>query len=332
MRKWFLVLFIVGLLSAGFDRIFQSQLQSPTSAPSHLLPPSRVDMTELVDPRFNPSPQAPLTDALAAELRNLDTLPPSRENRGPIPTLHEWQEKVLAATDYAAFVREARPVAESGNGDAQCAMYAALSFCRDGLRKRPRAELAQLPQGLLDDMHARCDTLAREQPDLAGEARRWLDRAVAAKFPRAIALDALDDLYSMSPKLKRDERRTQLTAVRSRLMGALRTNDPAITFMTGTSLHRLFPDDERVRRGAWIWMLAACEQGLRCSPEAEWLKDMCLVRNDCRDGESGEDYIRRVSGDFPRLLSRARNLARALRYGVLEEETFVMASLGVTAK
>ena len=47
--------------------------------------------------------------------------------------------------------------------------------------------------------------------------------------------------------------------------------------------------------------------------------DDCRRRNQCIDGESQQDYIRRVSGDPPALMARARALNIALRKGEIDD-------------
>jgi len=248
--------------------------------------------------------------------------PGTREfGRAPVP--YVWQEKGLRSPNLATFVREALPAAEAGNADAQFALYGAFSFCRDGMMKRTAAELHRIPEAIMSEMHRRCDDLAAAYPDLPREAARWLESSVQAKFPRAFAYSALEDLERLEhTKMKKADREKLLTDSRSRMVIALHSNDPAITWIAAESLAALFPGDARIAQANWVWRLAACEQGLECGANARWLHDDCQWTQDCVPGETGPEYIRRVSGDFSSLQARARTLAASLRNSTLDDAGF----------
>jgi hypothetical protein len=254
---------------------------------------------------------------------------------GPDPVPYVWQERLLKASNAAQFVKQAKPAAESGNADAEFALYGAFSFCRDGMRKRSAEQKNRIPEEIWRDMHTRCDALAAEYPDLGLEASQWLDQALQAKFPRALAFSALEDVERMAgASSKRSERKKRLADARSNMVVALRSNDPAITWIAAESLPAFFPGDPRVEQANWVWRLAACEQGMICGPDAQWIHDACLMRQNCVPGETGPQYIRRVSGDFPSLLARARTLASALRNSTLDDAGFeaTVTSLPVAQK
>ncbi|HEV7606840.1 MAG TPA: hypothetical protein VGO61_05855 [Steroidobacteraceae bacterium] len=253
---------------------------------------------------------------------------------GPEPTLLHWQQKLPLSPNYAQFVDEATGAAHSGDADAQFAMYIAFSFCRDGLRKRSAEEMRQFNDEIMTDMHRRCDALAAKYADLAGEADRWLALALDAKFPRALAAAARIDIEALDrSKVSGSERAKRLAIARSRLLTALRANDPGVTFVVPNTLHAFFPRDRRLRTAVSLWLLAACEQGLECGVNTPWMRDICNMRRDCLDGETGFQYARRLSGDFPSLLARARKLATMLRKAELGEAEFAetVTSLPVPA-
>jgi hypothetical protein len=248
--------------------------------------------------------------------REFQIPPPGAHDMGPDPKPYHWQERVLRVPDYADFVREALPAAEKGNGDAQFALYGAFAFCRDGMRKRTTEERSRIPAELWEEMHRRCDALTVKYPDPSGEAEAWLQRALAAKFPRAIAYEAIEDLE----RIERGETRggkakAVIAAAKPKLVAALASNDPAITEGISMKLQTLFPGDPRALSAYWVWRLAACEQGLDCGPDVGWLHTVCTMRDNCIAGETGERYIRRVSGDLSSLQARARDMARKLRKG-----------------
>jgi hypothetical protein len=103
---------------------------------------------------------------------------------------------------------------------------------------------------------------------------------------------------------------------------ALSSNDPAITQVVPHFLPAFFPDDLRNVRARWVWLMAACEQGLRCDSSSRIMQEDCMTHDRCSAGESVTTYIRRVSGEFPSLMTRARNLAHTLRKSRLGGKTF----------
>jgi hypothetical protein len=242
---------------------------------------------------------------------------------GPEPKRYPWQEKAASAQDFANVVKEALPAASAGDADAQFAMYGLLRYCADGMRKRSAEELRQIPEQLLRQMHTHCDELAAEYSDLGGEADAWLRKAREAAFPRALAFNALEDIRAMTRvRPKEAERERRIAAARSDLLLALNSNDPVVTSLVSGLLPAFFPTDPRTEQAFWVWQLAACEQGLDCRPGTQFVRDDCILRNRCMSGESAQEYIRRVSGDFPSLTARARKLARALRNSDLDEKMF----------
>jgi len=242
------------------------------------------------------------------------------EEFGPRPRSWPWQEVTARANEFAALVHRALPYAERGNGDAQFALHNVFRYCRDALREQDAAQLRRVPEVAARELHERCDRLAREYPDLDGETERWLLRSIDSKFPRALAFAASEEVAAMSRKPPgKQERERRLAKAREKLMYALTTNDPAVTSIAADLLPALYADDPRAEQAAWVWRLAACEQGLECGPNTPFVLDDCRRRNQCLDGESQQDYIRRVSGDPPALMARARALSIALRKGEIDD-------------
>jgi len=95
-----------------------------------------------------------------------------------------------------------------------------------------------------------------------------------------------------------------------------------VTSTAADLLPAFFEGDARAEKAAWVWRLAACEQGLPCGTGAPFMLDDCRRRNSCIDGETQLDYIRRVSGDPPSLMARARQLSLALRKGEIDGQAF----------
>ncbi len=267
---------------------------------------------------------APLigTDTAPPAEEKARLVPPGPEDLGPKPKAWHWQEIAVHATNFGKVANDALPAANSGNSDAQFALYALFQYCRDGMRQRTPEQRSRIPEPIFREMHARCDGLAAQFPDLAGEADRWLHKALEAKFPRALAFAAYEDLNAMARKPpKKEERQRRIYAARSNILQALNSNDPAITFEVATVLWQFFPDDPRVEQAKWVWRLAGCEQGLECGSKEMFVLDDCRRRNMCMNDETTAQYILRV-GDFPSLDARAHNLARTLRKGELDDRTF----------
>jgi hypothetical protein len=254
----------------------------------------------------------------APELRR----PEAMNDMGPRPRTYLWQDRLGSAVDYAALIDLALPVAQAGNADAQFALYGAFSYCRDMTRRRTPEEARRL-KIMSPVVEPRCNELAAQFPDFAAEADRWLAQSLERKFPRAFALDALEDLNELTRNPPPGtERARRIESARTRLLFALNSNDPAITQVVPHFLPAFFPDDLRIVRARWVWLMAACEQGLRCDSGSKILQEDCMTHDRCSAGESVTAYIRRVSGDFPSLMQRARNLARTLRNSRLDGKTF----------
>lgn len=281
----------------------------------------------LIDMAVNPTPK-PERRKPETSLEILERYSKLREERevsemGPRPKPYIWQQRLERAKDYASLVEIALPAANAGNADAQFTLYGAFSYCRDGLRKRTPDEMAQFPEIMLRDMHAHCDDLAAQYPDLATEAEIWLTKSLESKFPRALAFTALEEVRALTRKPpKKNERDRRVQVARENLLLALKSNDPSITKDVPEFLPVLFPDSPQVPRAQWVWRLAACEQGLDCGPKAEMMLRDCRMHDRCIEGETAIDYIRRASGDFSSLMSRARNLARQLRKSQLDAQVF----------
>jgi hypothetical protein len=248
--------------------------------------------------------------------------PEAGEAMGPRPRTYLWQERLGSAVNYAALIDLALPAAQAGNADAQFALYGAFSHCRDMTRRRTPEEAPRV-EIMSPVVEPRCNELAAQFPDFAAEADRWLAQSLERKFPRAFALDALEDLRDLARNPPPEpERLRRVESARSRLLFALGSNDPAIAQVVPQFLPALFPNDVRVVRARWVWLMAACEQGLRCDSRSNVLQEDCMTHDRCSAGESVTTYIRRVSGDFPSLMVRARNLARTLRNSRLDARTF----------
>lgn len=234
---------------------------------------------------------------------------------GPEPVRYEWQERLVLAQAYDSFVAEALPAANSGDADAQFALHLAFVTCHHAKNERDPQHRAR--------MAAQCEGLAREYGDLGGESKRWFELSRQANFPRALAHAALRDLHRVNKaEMSREERARAIAQVKSRLVEALAANDPGITGLVAMEMPGLFPAEPRGETAHWVWRLASCEQGMECGSGALWIAGLCGARGDCREGETGAEYIRRASGDLPSLQARARQLARKLRHGELTLEDF----------
>jgi hypothetical protein len=249
--------------------------------------------------------------------------PLARRAPAQVQVQAQLQERLIQTSDYATFVSEVVTRADSGDADAQFALYTAFSYCEEGLRELAGGDRRQVPEEVAQRVHGRCDGLARAYANLDAESGRWLARAVQSGYPRALAEDALRELQLLSrSKMPAAKRAAQLQQVREQLARALRSNDPVVTWIAGEALPVLFPAHPRLERAYWTWKLAACDQGADCGPHATWVTHACQRRRDCRPGESGEDYIRRAAGDFAGLHADARSLAGDLRNGLFEPQDF----------
>ncbi len=223
-----------------------------------------------------------------------------------------WEQKLWVTDDFQDFLSEVNQTANSRDGGAQYAIYRALAYCTDGAR-------ATQPD---PQRHARCDRILKSHENLHLVPGRFLEQAVAAGYPRAIARQALLDIElqeKQEPIVEREQSRAQAEA---RLIKALNSNDAAVTWDVAAHIDSLYASDPRAERAAWVWRLAACNQEDSCGAKATALDGLCEQDHDCGQGESAREYIRRKSGELASLFARARAISDRLRAGTLDAQAF----------
>ena len=88
------------------------------------------------------------------------------------------------------------------------------------------------------------------------------------------------------------------TDPRELLRAAVESKVPEVLFDIGTLqgvLNPSNPAEEKITRFAW-W-LVACQRGLDCSANAEWVKNSCFNDSQCASAASPSDLVRSLSGD-----------------------------------
>lgn len=256
----------------------------------------------------------------------------------------DWLELLKLSTDYRDFVDRALLAATNGDASAQFAIYQALDYCETGYRAyfdRPgrRRTLDEAltwastrPAVSMDhvrEVYGRCDDLITSGTGSIGSAESWLQRSVAAGLPAAQARQALAEFEAVERQSAGTTDRTQSVAeqfdarrssARALLLKSLTSGDARAIWDAADSIKFVSGSETTAVREQWVWRMAACMQGYDCAAGAAWLVAACHLYPSCPPGESGIDYIRRVSGwDTTDLELQARRLADRLRSGNFNE-------------
>jgi hypothetical protein len=154
--------------------------------------------------------------------------------------------------------------------------------------------------------YSRCHDVNAAHTAPWGTADQWLSKATEHGQPMAQLRTAGNTFLGIvktrtvgAPKPDaRVEART-ISDARSLARAALESAsaNPEIVFEIGSLLMLLKPDTSQadISNEMLIWQYVACQRGLDCDADAEWLLQYCLGGAPCLPGESGVDYLRRAA-------------------------------------
>jgi hypothetical protein len=220
----------------------------------------------------------------------------------------DWERELDSAENLGDFAAKAGGAARTGDAQAQFAMHRLLETCA-----RPR-----------QDSVAKCATFPESVRAEYETAEVWLARAAQNGVARASHELAVRELVNLPrdhrarSTAERAENDMRIALARMRLVEALRSSDPYLTWRTADSLATIFGDSPETRQATWVWRLAACEQGLSCGYESPWVKAVC-ERVECRDFEDGATLLLRQAGGSEAAKHRARELGARLRAGDFDD-------------
>jgi len=269
----------------------------------------RAQLANASDPDRSPSAaaaseEAPVSGRGSAPVPSQDTPPPVERE--------DYAAQLRAASDYLEFARSLLPAARGGDHAAQFHVYRALDFCGDGYRAyfdrgrvrrtlddamRWAAARPPLDPEEIRLVYERCHTLMDSGAKDLGEKEAWLNLAAEGGYPRAQVRLAheLDVGHGDPPATESPELREK---VRQLAGAALRSREPEVIW----EMTELTRADDGV-----AWMVAACQRGMDCSSQSDYVKWLCGYDRNCQPYESLVDIIQRQqASEYPEIEARAR--------------------------
>jgi hypothetical protein len=251
---------------------------------------------------------------------------PSMVNSSSVSSI-DYKKSFAEAYSYWDYAHKILPAAKMGDADAQFYLSRALERCSNDNKMyfQRRGEALALDQGLqwalqrhlsidvAQAVYDRCHEFQEHDPGDLGSASDWLARATAAGQPLAQATTALKlftqqalqniqatRLVGAAPNPDAPPTIDSQQNPRQLLRMAVESRDPEVLFSIGEAQGYLKSanteaTDPTVNQFAW-W-LVACERGLDCSANAEWVKVACANDSRCASFTSPSDFVRTLSGD-----------------------------------
>ncbi len=259
--------------------------------------------------------------------------------RSQTKTFPNYRKAYAESRDLWTFAHELLPAAMAGHADAQFYLSAAMDHCahdnkmlflrrgvtlslEDGLQYAAQRHMSlDLAQWVYDRCHK---FLEQGAPEL-GSAADWLAKSTDAGYAPAQAATAEQILFqnlqksianaSGVPVPDQSPAVENSMSPRELLKASLTSGDPEVLFDIGESYAKLYPrasaETESTERYAW-W-LVACQRGLDCGANADWIKSTCSVSPQCGSYSDPTDYLRSLAGNqWPDVQQRAVEISQKL--------------------
>jgi hypothetical protein len=260
------------------------------------------------------------------------------------PTL---RQRFREAKDYARFVEEIGPMAVAGNAEAQyltakslrwCAQTSSLYFVRpngevrslEDVQARAAARPVGISQQEITTIYTRCRAFL-ESPELrkmAASWSQWLDKAVDAGYPAAIAEHAsilesqlLLDSHSQLPH-ERHEVDAESQA-RDLALSAVESGDPDAIFSMSDWVRAGQRTENETATLISAWKIVACQNGYNCSPDSDWMHSVCNWDPQCANGRTYTDYLQRQLGSQ---YDDALRLAKSINEAIVAKDAQALKS------
>jgi hypothetical protein len=260
--------------------------------------------------------------------------PPSPRIPKPTPSAFDYKEAFTEAHDYWDYAQRVLPAAKAGNADAQFYLSRVLERCDYDNRMyfQRRGQRLTLDEGLqlavkrhlsievAQSVFERCHPFQEHDSADLGSPAEWLAKATAAGQPLAeattalklLAQTALQDLASTNgvPYVGTAPASSDPRAL---LRAAVVSGEPEVLFSIGDAQGLLDPMNSDARSDRLAWFLVACQRGLDCSENADWIKNGCGDNAECRFASDSEDQVRKLAGDrWPTVQQRALEISAKL--------------------
>jgi hypothetical protein len=230
------------------------------------------------------------------------------------------RQRFHEAKDYALFVAELGPLANAGNAEAEyltakslkwCAQMSRLYFIRPNGEVRTleeaQAKVAARPVGFTQQevtmIYTRCRGFL-DNPELSKMPlswNQWLDKAVDAGYPAAIAehasiLESQLMLESHSSLPHQDRGPDAEAQARDLALSAVESGDPDAIFSMSDWVRSGQRTETETTTLINAWKILACQNGYDCGPESDWMLSVCSWNPQCADGRTYTDYLRQQLG------------------------------------
>jgi hypothetical protein len=253
---------------------------------------------------------------------------------------NDYKRSFAESHNYWDYANKILPAAKNGDSDAQFYLSRLLERCDEdnrmyfqrggqklpldeGLRFAVKRHLSiEVAQSVFDRCHE------FQENDLAqlGSAADWLAKATAAGQPLAEATTASKILtQSMLQNFARAGGVPNPSGMakiesgvdpRKLLRAAVESKDPEVLFSIGEEQGVLNPSNSDTVTMQFAWWLVACQRGLDCSENANWVKNSCGDDAQCASAGGPEDRVRTLAGDkWPEVQQRAREIDAKLDAG-----------------
>jgi hypothetical protein len=261
------------------------------------------------------------------------------EHHPATSSLTDYRNRFAASRNYWQFAHTALSAAKAGNADAQFYISRALEYCAvnnsmyfhrkgrpidldEGLQY---AAQRRLPIDIAQAVYDRCHEFMENDASELGSAAGWLALATAAGQPLAQATTATKILeqelqanFTRAGAVPNPNNESTIASgddPRELLRAAVQSKDPEVLFSIGEALPALDPTNtsNTIR---FAWWLVACQRGLDCSANAEWVRNACWNAPECASASSPSDLVRTLAGDnWPEVEQRAHDLSINLDQG-----------------
>jgi hypothetical protein len=257
----------------------------------------------------------------------------ARSDGASVQSALDYKKLFSQSVNYWTYAHEVLPAAKAGNPDAQYYLFRILDGCNsrismflqrrgqklslgDVLQYAAKRNLSiDLAQSAFDHCHDFQDNDGTE----LGNPVSWLHQATAAGQPLAQSTTAIKLL--LQTQQSNFEKSGALStsnaseAIDSPLdppalfRAAVESKDPEVLRAIGEAQFLMHPTDEDTDTTRFAWWLVACQSGLDCSWNAEWVKNSCGSDPRCESASSPSDLVQRLAGDkWPDVEQRAREI------------------------
>lgn len=273
-----------------------------------------------------------------------NTVPAVASATGKTVGSMNYRKTFAESNDYWAYAKKILPAAKAGDPDAQFYLSRLLERCEEGNRMYFQklgkaltldeglqfAVQRHLPIEVAQAVFDKCHELQERDRQELGSSNDWLAKATAAGQPLAEAVTA-SKIFSQElmqnfaraegvPETNTTTPPDSVADPRALLRAAVESGDPEVFFEIGEMQSMLDPAgiDSGTKRLAW-WLIA-CERGLDCSTNAEWVKNTCVSDPQCASISSPTDIVQMLAGEhWPDVQQHALNISEKLDAGQLDD-------------